>query len=86
MILTEMTVAVTRARMRRAEASGYEGSIVQVATPAVAIDGGRSWRMQGFTGRGRNVKWHFGHPPPPGLYKLVCGSRKVCLPILAIFG
>ena len=36
MILTEMTVAVTRVRMRRAEAGGYEGSIVQFATPAVA--------------------------------------------------
>ena len=36
MVLTEMTVAVTRARMRRAVAGGYEGSIVQVATPAVA--------------------------------------------------
>ena len=27
MVLTEMTVAVTRARMRRAEAGGYEGSV-----------------------------------------------------------
>ena len=35
MILTEMTMAVTMERMRRAEAGGYEGSIVQVATPAV---------------------------------------------------
>ena len=37
MVLTEMTVAVTRARMRRAEAGSYEGSIVQVATPVVAM-------------------------------------------------
>ena len=34
MVLTEMTVAVTRARMRRAEVGG---SVVQVATPAVAM-------------------------------------------------
>ena len=37
MVLTEMTVAVTRARMRREDAGGYEGSIVQVATLAVAM-------------------------------------------------
>ena len=36
MVLAEMTVAVNKARMRRAEADGYEGSIVQVATLAVA--------------------------------------------------
>ena len=36
MVLTEMTVAVTRARVRRAEACGYEGSIVQVTSSAVA--------------------------------------------------
>ena len=38
MVLTEMTVAVARARMRRAEAGGYEGS----------ENGGRSesWRRQ----------------------------------------
>ena len=36
LVLTEMTMVVTRARMRRAEADGYEGSIVQVATPGVA--------------------------------------------------
>ena len=28
-------MALTRARVRRAEAGGYEGSIVQVATPEV---------------------------------------------------
>ena len=38
MILTEMKVVVTRARMRKAEAGGYEtgGSVWQGATPAVA--------------------------------------------------
>ena len=94
MVPTEMTVAVTRARMRRAEAGVYEGSIVQVATPAVAkmavAESGDSGNGGGRTGSfkaslgGGNVKWHSGQTPP-GLHRLICGSRKVCLPILAIF-
>ena len=63
MVLTAMTVAVTRARMNRAEAGGYEDSIVQVATPAVAkmavTESGelrerrrQNWELQGFAGRG----------------------------------
>ena len=44
---------------------------------AAAVGGGRAgtqgtaamnWKLQGFAGRGRNRKWHFGHPLP-GLYK-----------------
>ena len=23
-----------------------------------------NWELQGFAGRGKNVKWHFSQPPP----------------------
>ena len=45
-------MAVTRARMCRAEAGGYEGSIVLVATLAVAVGDGRTGSFTASLGGG----------------------------------
>ena len=57
MVLTEMTVAVTRARVRRAEAGSYEGWKAQ-RTAAVELG------LRARLGGGKNVKWQFSQPPP----------------------
>ena len=52
--------------------------------------GGRGWELQGFAGRGKNVKWHFRHPPPPHVYigPFVAAEKSPCqiFAILSEFG
>ena len=50
---------------------------------------GNRWETQGFAGRGKNVKWHFGHPPPPPAQVYIGpfgAAEKSSCQILAIFG
>ena len=46
------------------QGSGTGGSVVQGATPTVAVTAVAEAGTQGFAGR-ENVKWRNGHPPPP---------------------